>query len=244
MRSLTSDNEGASPTLTRGRPAWQRRHKTWHLAWHVTRPRLGKSLRQILWQDRVWSDICWQQRHHRAERIAGGVCECEYFMFRRSTVLVGKLKYFPIHPKRLWQLVKYWVEMFIFHFISFARDDMMTCVMQGPECDRRKQLISSHLSGAGPTCHYPDWSPDDHSECDESSSHSSSHHYSARCLLLSVDIVDIVDSEGKAALLASDCPHLSLRARINSLRPLTCFTPNSAQRPTNVWCSIYYHIQI
>ena len=229
---------GASPTLTRGRPAWQRRHKTWHLAWHVTRPRLGKSLRQILWQDRVWSDICWQQRHHRAERRAGGVCECEYFMFRRSTVLVGKLKYFPIHPKRLWQLVKYWVEMFIFHFISFARDDMMTCVMQAPECDRRKQLISSHLSGAGPTCHYPDWSPDDVMSVMRLSPIISSLQ---RPMFIVVSTH--CRQEGKAALLASDCPHLSLRARINSLRPLTCFTPNSAQRPTNV-CSIYYHIQI
>ena len=131
-----------SPPITRGRyqhwhgagPAWQTRHKTWHLAWHVMRPRLGKSLRQILWQgpSLVW---CWlTTKTSQREWLAA--CVNVNILCLGDPLLVGKLKYFPIHPKRLWQLVKYWVEMFIFHLLFPLL--WMTCVMQ----DRRKQLIS------------------------------------------------------------------------------------------------------
>ena len=158
MRSLTSGNEGALPTLTRGRPRVTDASQNVTLGVTCHEAEAGKeSPANIV--TRTESGLMFADNKDITEDDSRRVWMWIFYVWEILCLPVGKLKYFPIHPKRLWQLVKYWVEMFIFHFISSGRDDMCYASSEEAADPCHTWVVSgpSHVITG-------DWSPHDHSD--------------------------------------------------------------------------------
>ena len=100
MRSLTSDNEGALPALTRGRPRVTDTSQNVTLGVSCHEAEAGKeSLANIV--TRTESGLMFADNKDITENDSLAACVNVNILCLGDPLLVGKLKYFPIHPKRL-----------------------------------------------------------------------------------------------------------------------------------------------
>ena len=99
MRSVTSDNEGADPPLTRGRAGCDRdvtKRDTWRDMSRRHEAEAGKQSPANMSLNPIFADNK-DIRENDLRRVWVNV----NILCLGDPLLVGKLKYFPIHPKRL-----------------------------------------------------------------------------------------------------------------------------------------------